>query len=236
VNSTAHHHAGEGLPDESDLGSTSRIGTDESGKGDFFGPLVVAGVWADVPTGATLATWGIADSKKLSDRRALALAKQIADAKIPTAVVAIGPAKYNELHTRMRNLNRLLGWAHARVMENLLESVSVEVIVTDQFGDASLVERALMERGRTVKLFQMPEGERDIAVAAASVVARAEFLRRLERLSRDMGVTLPKGAGPQVDQVAATIIKDHGVESLHRLAKCHFKNLQKAQRIASIRK
>ena len=146
---------GSPITTDSHATSTGRIGTDESGKGDFFGPLVIAAVWADVRTGALLESWGVADSKRLSDGRARSLARKIADAKIPHAVVAIGPAKYNELYGRMKNLNRLLAWGHARAIENLLEQTSAEAVITDQFGDASLVERALFERGRSVRLFQI---------------------------------------------------------------------------------
>jgi len=217
----------------SGLAGSGRIGTDESGKGDFFGPLVIAAVWADVPTGATLEAWGVTDSKRLSDGRARTLAKKIADADIPHAVVTIGPEKYNELYGRMKNLNHLLAWGHARAIENLLEKANAEAIITDQFGDASLVERALFERGRSVHLFQMPHGERDIAVAAASVVARAEFLHRMDQLSKRAGVKLPKGAGPLVDQAAAALIAQHGREFLQTVAKCHFKNTQKALKLAS---
>lgn len=210
---------------------SGRIGTDESGKGDYFGPLVIAAVWADPATEDLLRDWGVTDSKKISDGRAHTLARQIADHGIPTAVVAIGPERYNQLHTKMKNLNRLLAWGHARAIENLLEKTQAEEVVTDQFGDASLVERALLEKGRQVKLTQMHRAERDIVVAAASVMARAEFLHRLEQLSKTVGVQLLKGAGPGVDQVAARLLARGGMELLGTVAKCHFKNTQKAQKI-----
>lgn len=215
------------------VGRAGRIGTDESGKGDFFGPLVVVAVWADAATGARLADWGVTDSKRLSDGRAKSLADKIVKARIPHAVVAIGPPRYNQLYAKIKNLNRLLAWAHARAMENILGEVEAEIMVADQFGNASLIEQALMEKGRTVRLFQMPRGERDIAVAAASVVARAEFLRRLQELSRDAGVELPKGAGHQVDEAAANIIRTRGEDALAAVAKCHFKNLIKARKLVS---
>lgn len=215
------------------VGRAGRIGTDESGKGDFFGPLVVAAVWADAATGARLAEWGVTDSKRLSDGRVKSLADKIVKARIPHTVVAIGPPRYNQLYAEIKNLNRLLAWAHARAMENMLNKVQAELMVADQFGDASLIEQALMEKGRTVRLLQMPRGERDIAVAAASVVARAEFLLRLQKLSQDAGVDLPKGAGPPVDQAAANILRTRGEDALAAVAKCHFKNLIKARKLVS---
>lgn len=208
-----------------------RIGTDESGKGDYFGPLVIAAVWADPATEDLLQSWGVTDSKKLSDGRARSLAAQIAAHGIPASVVAIGPERYNELYAKMRNLNRLLAWGHARAIENLLEKTTATEIVTDQFGDPALVEKALLEKGREVRLIQMHRGERDIVVAAASVVARAEFLRRMEQLSQTVGVELLKGAGSGVDQVGARILARGGMKLLETVAKCHFKNTQKAEKI-----
>lgn len=207
-----------------------RAGTDESGKGDFFGPLVIAAVACDFAQGVLLSDWGITDSKKLSDGRATKLAAQVREAGIPHSVVAIGPEKYNELYGKFRNLNRMLAWGHARAIENLLEQVPVDIVIADQFGDESLIQRALFEKGRQVRLVQMPRGEADIAVAAASVLARAEFLRRLHALGKAYGVTLPKGAGAPVDVAAAQIAKSHGLEVLSRLVKTHFKNFTKIPR------
>jgi ribonuclease HIII len=206
-----------------------RAGTDESGKGDFFGPLVIAAVACDFAQGVTLADWGITDSKKLSDGRATKLTDQIKKASIPHSVVAIGPEKYNELYLKFKNLNRLLAWGHARAIENLLEQVDVDIVIADQFGDESLIQRALFEKGRKVRLMQMPRGEQDIAVAAASVMARAEFLRRLNLLGKELGVVLPKGAGAPVDAAGREIVKAHGLSALTRLAKTHFKNFVKVQ-------
>ncbi|MBI3872352.1 MAG: ribonuclease HIII [candidate division Zixibacteria bacterium] len=210
----------------------SRAGTDESGKGDYFGPLVVAAVAADFGQTVQMSDWGIADSKTLSDTRVGKLARQITDAAIPVAVVTIGPERYNQMHAQMKNLNRLLAWGHARAIENLLEKTTVDLIIADQFGDESLIERALLERGRQVRLLQMPRGERDIVVAAASVIARAEFLRRLAQLSEDLGMPLPKGAGAPVDQAAANIIARLGEPKLATVSKWHFKNTAKARALA----
>jgi ribonuclease HIII len=141
----------------------------------------------------------------------------------------VGPEKYNELYAKFRNLNRMLAWGHARAIENLLEQVDVDIVIADQFGDESLIQRALFEKGKKVRLVQMHRGEQDIAVAAASVMARAEFLRRLASLGKEFGVTLPKGAGAPVDAVGRQIVKSHGLEMLSRLSKTHFKNFLKVQ-------
>jgi ribonuclease HIII len=190
---------------------------------------VIAAVACDFKQGVALADWGITDSKKLSDGRATKLADEIRKASIPHAVIAIGPAKYNELYAKFKNLNRMLAWGHARAIENLLEQVEVDIVIADQFGDESLIERALFEKGRKVRLVQMTKGEQDIAVAAASVMARAEFLRRLNALGKEFGVTLPKGAGAPVDTVGRQIVKSQGLEVFSRIAKTHFKNFIKVQ-------
>jgi ribonuclease HIII len=202
--------------------SIERIGIDESGKGDYFGPLVIAAVFVDMTTQGELALMGARDSKKISDGRILAMAPDIR-AICPHSVIAIGPSKYNELYTKIKNLNRLLAWGHAKALENLLERVSCERAISDQFGDQQLILHALQEKGRKVVLEQRPQAESDVAVAAASIVARAEFLIRLKRLSDEVGTTLPKGASPAVELAAKMVVKKHGQERLGTVAKLHFK-------------
>ncbi len=208
-----------------------RIGTDESGKGDYFGPLVVAAVLVDKDTAAELSELGVRDCKRLSDSSVRELALKVRRLA-PCAVVAVGPERYNELYGRLRNLNRLLGWAHARAIENLLADGDCHLVVTDQFGDERYVLAALMERGRQVELRQFPGAERDLAVAAASVVAREDFLRRLEKLSRQAGLPLPKGAGPQVEQAAVDVVRGGGPDALRRVAKLHFRTTARVLELA----
>ena len=201
------------------------IGTDEAGKGDYFGPLVVAGVYVTEITAAHLREAGVRDSKTLSDKRIGELAAEVRRS-CPHSVVAIGPERYNDMYAKIRNLNRLLAWAHARVIENLLEQVSCDRVVSDQFGDERVLQQALMEKGRQVQLEQRPRAEDDVAVAAASIVARAEFVRRLEQLSRSFGVDLHKGAGPPVLTSGRRFVAQHGRAALAQVAKLHFKTTQ----------
>ena len=187
-----------------------RIGIDESGKGDYFGPLVIAAVFVDATTQGELKLMDVRDSKKISDGRILDMAPDIRTI-CPHSVIAIGPQKYNELYAKIRNLNRLLAWGHAKALENLFErGVTCERAISDQFGDERLILNALQEKGRTIVLEQRTKAESDLAVAAASILARAEFLLRLKRLSSEVGTTLPKGASPAVELAARMIIKKHG--------------------------
>ncbi|MDH5667053.1 MAG: ribonuclease HIII [Nitrospira sp.] len=202
-----------------------RIGIDESGKGDYFGPLVIAAVFVDATTQRELALMQARDSKKMSDGRILEMAPDI-KAICPHSVIAIGPQKYNELYAKIRNLNRLLAWGHAKALENLLERVPCERAIADKFGDERLILNALQDKGKKIVLEQRTKAESDLAVAAASILARAEFLLRLKRLSSEVGTTLPKGASPSVELAAKMIVKKHGQERLDTVAKLHFKTTQ----------
>jgi len=198
------------------------IGTDESGKGDYFGPLVVAGVFLPDEQQPVLQELGVKDCKKFSDNRVLKMAEVIKKG-YKHSVVVIGPEKYNLLYERLRNLNRLLAWGHARVIENILGEVHCSQAITDQFGDRLYVINALMKKGKNIELIQRPKAEQDLAVAAASILARAEFLRRLYFLSREFGVDFPKGSSPLAEETGLKLIRLHGVEILNKAAKKHFK-------------
>ncbi|MBK9947921.1 MAG: ribonuclease HIII [Nitrospira sp.] len=200
-----------------------RIGIDESGKGDYFGPLVIAAVFVDATTQGELRLMEVRDSKKISDGRVLEMAPDIKTI-CPHSVIAIGPQKYNELYAKIKNLNRLLAWGHAKALENLLErGVTCERAISDQFGDERLILNVLQEKGRKITLEQRPRAESDLAVAAASILARAEFLIRIKRLSSEVGTTLPKGASPAVELAAKMVVKKHGQDRLGTIAKLHFK-------------
>ena len=206
------------------------IGTDESGKGDYFGGLAVAGVMVDESTASKLRKLGVKDSKKLSDSRVGVLSTSIKEI-CPHSVVSIGPEKYNELYSKLRNLNRLLAWAHARVIENLLESVRCELVIADKFGDERYIEKALMEKGKQIRLEQRKKAESDPAVAGASILARDMFLEELKNTGEQIGTVLPKGAGPQVEVVARDLVKKYGEDVLEKIAKVHFKTTCKIKEI-----
>lgn len=201
-------------------------GVDESGKGDYFGPLVVVAAAISVLERPLLDELNVRDSKLLSDQRALTVAARLRR-DVPHALVVIMPTKYNELYARIGNLNKLLAWGHARAIENLLEKVDCSRVVSDQFAKAHVLNGALMEKGRNVEIVQRVRGEAEPAVAAASIIARAEFLDRLQRLSAEFAIALPKGGGPIVDEAGARFVRQHGELKLADVAKTHFKNTSK---------
>ncbi len=208
---------------------TPHAGIDESGKGDFFGPLAVACAYTDALTAAKLLDAGVRDSKAISsDQQTLrldTLIRQLLPRRF--ALVTISPEKLNQLHARHGNLNRILAWAHARALESLLElAPDCPRAISDQFGKGNLVQRALMERGQGILLDEHPKAEADVAVAAASILARAAYIRDVDRLSQAAGLRLPKGCGEPVLQCAREFLKLHPREQLGRFAKVFFKTAQ----------
>jgi ribonuclease HIII len=214
-----------------------RIGVDESGKGDFFGPMCVAGVYVNESVITSWKDVGIRDSKNISsDRRIAELADVIR--KTPgcvQSVVPIGNEAYNRLYQKMGSVNLVLAWGHARVIENLMSNVGRMTpppvrAISDQFAyDKAVVGKALMSLGRSIELVQRHKAEEDIAVAAASILARNEFVTRLSSLCKQYEITLPKGASAAVDAAAKEFIAKHGVENLPKVAKMHFRTALRAQ-------
>lgn len=198
------------------------IGVDESGKGDFFGPLCIAGVLVDERTEKLFTDLGIKDSKKISDKKILELEKSIR-ANAIHSVVAISNGRYNELYANIKNLNKLLAWGHARVIENICENNECDYALSDKFGDESLIKSALMKNGRNIELRQMVRAESDIAVAAASVLARATYVRKMAEMQQSYGIKFPKGCAQQVKDAAKEFIQQYGKERLKEVCKTHFK-------------
>jgi len=151
------------------------------------------------------------------------------------SVVAIGPERYNELYEKMKNLNKLLAWAHARTLENLLAEGESPRAIADQFGDERFIKNALMEKGRQIILEQRPRAEEDTAVAAASILARAEFLKRLKRLSEEYRLDLPKGASDRVREAAVRVVREKSAIVLKKVAKWHFKTTQQVLEASRLR-
>jgi len=202
-----------------------KIGVDEAGKGDYFGYLVVAAVAADNVTEKKLYDMKIRDSKLVSDNEVKRLAMLIKKV-CKHEVIKISPEKYNQLHAKFKNMNRILSWAHARAIENLLEKSNADVIVVDKFADESVLKKQLFEKSKKVKLIQSVRAERDVVVAAASILARAEFLRTLRQLSLQVGYKLPKGAA-HVDEAVKFILDKYGADVLNGVAKVHFKTTKR---------
>ena len=202
------------------------FGIDESGKGDFFGPLVIAGVFTDREIARKFLESGIQDSKRISsDAKIHALAKMIRQTPgVAMNMVLIGPERYNDLYGKFGNLNSLLGWGHARVIENLLaKRPDCPRALSDKFADASVIERALLQHGQKIQLDQRTKAETDFAVAAASILAREAFIDWLERNGNGLGLSLGRGVSDSVKQTARKLVAQAGPEALRQFAKVHFR-------------
>lgn len=213
-------------PAAGELDTRPHFGIDESGKGDYFGPLVIAGVYSDENTAAKLHAAGCRDSKQVGDdNRIHAIAQQIK--KIPGVaweIVCIGPKRYNELYADFKNLNRLLAWGHTRVMASLHEKVpACPRALSDQFANPRVLQQALRQRNIPLLLEQRTRGESDIAVAAASILARDRFVQWMREAAAAAQCELPLGCAPHVEKAARAFIERHGVQRLGDVAKLHFK-------------
>ncbi len=214
-----------------------RIGVDESGKGDFFGPLSIAGVYVNQTVLKSWENLGVKDSKNISsDRRIAELAAKIRETPgCVVNVVPIGNQAYNRLYENMGSVNRILAWGHARVIENLMEmrykmDPPPVKAISDQFASSkSVVEKALMKGGRQIELVQRHKAESDMAVAAASILARDEFVRGISRIEAQFGRKFPKGASSAVDAAAREFVRQFGAGQLGLVSKLHFRTAFRAQ-------
>jgi len=205
------------------------IGVDESGKGDFFGPLVIAGAYVDADVTRQLVELGVMDSKRIgSDARIEKIAESMRGVRgLVHEVIVIGPEKYNELYHKFGNLNKLLAWGHAKIIENLLTRVpDCPRALSDQFANPRVLQAALQARGKTIQLDQQTKAESDPAVAAASIFARERFVRWLREHGEQWGMELGKGVSAMVKEGAARLIARHGPEILPKVAKMHFRTAQ----------
>ena len=201
------------------------FGIDESGKGDLFGPLVIAGVYVDGDLARHLRDEGIRDSKGIgTDKKIRELARVIRNSGAPSEIIVISPEKYNQLYAKIGNLNRLLAWGHARIIENLCTRVpECRRALSDKFADARVLEKALLEKGSNIQLDQRTKAESDYAVAAASILAREGFIDWLDKHSKDLEITLAKGVSAKVKSAATEVIRMYGAGMLSKVAKMHFK-------------
>lgn len=207
------------------IDKTGRVGIDEAGKGDFFGPLCVAGVYAKGDTITKLKEVGVKDSKNMNDKSIHKVAKEIRKL-CKVSVVKFNPKKYNELYMKFRNLNHLLAWGHSTAIENLVRDTGCRNVIVDQFAAEHVVENALKKKNLDVDLTQRHRAEEDIVVAAASIIARQEFVLGIEKLSEQWDILLPKGASKQVIAAGVQFLRRHGKEKLSEVGKTHFKTYE----------
>lgn len=201
---------------------SARIGMDEAGKGDFFGPLCIASFYASNGQVVDLLKMGVRDSKKMSDGSVIDLSKKL-KAFYPHKVLKLFPETYNKLYDKFHNLNRMLAWGHTTALEELSIKTECKKAVLDRFADKELMQSFLQKKNLGIDLTQRFKGEEDPVVAAASILARGAFLEGLKDLEEKFQVKLPKGASAAVITAAKKAVERHGAEILPLISKSHFK-------------
>jgi ribonuclease HIII len=216
-------------------GIRSHIGVDEVGKGDYFGPLVVVACFVDREFANKINLLGFSDSKKFSDTKIMDFYEKVHDYPYYYSSV-VYPHLYNELAQEYGNVSILLAKQHSIVIERALrdlneKGIECTHIVADQFSAAkSRLEDELGEIGRTVELIQFHKGESDIAVAAASILARGIFLKEWNEMNKKYKFEFPKGSS-NVLVKAREFVTLYGPEELRNVAKIGFRTTQEILKI-----
>ncbi len=211
--------------EEAYIDDSARIGLDESGKGDFLGPLCLAGIFVEKGQIQTLLKLGVKDSKKLENKKILEISQELKK-KFPHKILILFPSTYNRLYQKFHNLNILLAWGHCTVLEELSTRTGCKKAILDQFAAPGLVDSIVKKKKLDVSLTQRVRAEEDPVVAAASILARAAFVEGIQKLEEETNLTLPKGASSQVTEAAKKAVKVHGPTILEKISKTHFKTTQ----------
>lgn len=205
------------------LWDLDHCGVDESGKGDYFGPLVVAGVFMPMSAVDKVKDWGVRDSKLLTDQRVLKIAKIISNQLINHRCV-FAPPDYNVQYQKFNNLNKMLAYGHAQVIDKLFADSGCQRVLVDKFGPSHRIPYYL-SAPHLLELRQVTNAERDLAVACASILARSGFLDGIQLLRDKHSYPFAKGASAHVKQQAHQLVERYGHDKLHVVAKTHFKML-----------
>ncbi|GAA4074249.1 ribonuclease HIII [Amphibacillus indicireducens] len=219
---------------DSSLFSQSIIGSDEAGTGDYFGPITVAAAYVRSDQIELLRELGVRDSKNLSDPMIEKIAQDILLCEIPYSLMTLPNPKYNQLQARGWTQGKMKTMLHDAAINSLLEKISPakpDGILIDQFSEPGVYIKHLRTENKRLPdstYFITKAESHSIAVATASIIARARFVREIDRLSKQVGMTLPKGASAKVDQTAGTIIRRNSEAYLNNIAKVHFANTKKA--------
>lgn len=217
------------------LFTSNHIGSDESGTGDYFGPVTTAAVYVTSEQISHLKALGIQDSKAINDQTVQKLAKEIATLNIPYSLMILHNEKYNQIQAQGWSQGKMKAMLHHSAINRLLDKIGeapYDGILIDQFCQPNVYMNYLKSENEQVapKTYFMTKAESySIAVAAGSVIARASFLQEMEKLSNEIGFDLLKGASVKVDKLIAQIIRTKGKQSLNSVAKLHFKNTEKAR-------
>ncbi len=211
------------------------IGSDEAGSGDYFGPLTVCAAFVTKEHVPILKTLGVDDSKKLTDTKIVELAEQLVTF-IPYSLLTLHNEKYNIQQAKGWTQVKMKAVLHNEAIKNVLKKIDssqLDYIVIDQFAKREVYSHyALSDIPLPKKTKFETKGEsKSLAIAVASIISRYAFVTYMDKISKNINMTIPKGAGAKVDVIAAKIIKKYGLSRLDTISKKHFKNREKAQKI-----
>ncbi|MBS4194921.1 ribonuclease HIII [Lederbergia citri] len=229
-----------GSPLPPNISSMSAIGSDEVGKGDYFGPMTVVAAYVKNDQMLLLKELGVKDSKNLTDSQIITIAKDLITF-LPYSLLKLPNEKYNQLQASGMTQGKITAILHNQALNHLLTKIEPEkpeAILIDQFAEASIYFRHLQGQKKILQenvYFSTKAESIHLSVAAASILARYAFLKAFDDLSEKAGFPLTKGAGPKVDQDAARLIKAKGISALHQFTKLHFANTNKAKKIAGLK-
>ncbi|MEQ6375715.1 ribonuclease HIII [Bacillaceae bacterium S4-13-56] len=235
TNKTSSAKAKHSYYPPSTIFTSNHMGTDEAGTGDYFGPITVAAVYVTQEQVPFLREIGVQDSKNLKDPKITEIAKKIVKEKLPYSLVKLHNPQYNDLQVKGWSQGKMKTILHYYAIQKLMKKIDPikpEAILVDQFSEPGVFIRHLQSEKHSLpeNIYFMTKAESySIAVAAASIIARASFVLEMDRLSEEAGLYLPKGASRKVDETASTLIKEKGRESLQQYAKVHFANTTKAE-------
>lgn len=218
------------------LSQLSVIGSDEVGNGSYFGPVTVCAAYVPADQVAALKALGVKDSKALTDPQIVQLATQLKQT-IAYRLLIVTPEKYNQIQPKYNAVHMKVALHNQAIylLLNDIQPVKPDAIVIDQFTPEANYKKYVKNEQRQVTepLYFTTKGEQyHVAVAAASIISRAAFLEELDKESKELGYTVPSGAGQKADQVAAKVLKQGGLPLLQNYAKLHFANTEKAQKLA----
>lgn len=208
------------------------IGSDEVGTGDYFGPIVVTASFVSKENQQFLIDLGVKDSKKITDEKILEIAPKIIE-KIPHSTLIFDNESYNKYHTDDINMNKIKAILHNKVLLNLIKKeYPYEQIIIDQFVNPKKYYEYIKDAKEVVKniTFFTKAEDKFLCVAASSIISRYVFLKKMDELSKEIGIEIPKGAGDKVDEVAKEIVEKFGFEKLSSISKLNFKNTEKLKK------
>ena len=210
--------------DNTDYYFISSIGSDEVGKGDYFGPIVVTASYVNKNDISFLEGLGVKDSKKITDEKIIK--------KIPHETIILNNIEFNDMVRKGYNINKINSILHNRAILGLLkkDNYSYDMVVMDQFTPARNYFGYLKDTGDNIfrKItFTTKAEDKCLSVACSSIISRYTFMNEMDKISKEVDKVLPLGASVMVDEAGKDLVNRYGKEILEKYAKINYNNTKK---------